>query len=83
MFPISKLAFMVIGCSMISGTPTRPWLLSNELSGEVYLDRARNSCMVKVGWHCLYQGLLLPPQAGEQELISHPLTALERYLPEL
>lgn len=37
------------GCSMISGTSTRPWLLGNELSGEVYLDHARNSCMAKVG----------------------------------
>lgn len=35
------------------------------------------------GWHSLYQGLLLPPQGGEQEIVSHPLTALEHYLPEL
>lgn len=39
--------------------------------------------MTKVGLELPYQGLLLPDQGGEWEIIAHLPTALKDYVPEL
>lgn len=69
-------------CSTISIILIRPWLLCNELGGEMSLDHTRNMCMAKVEWQYSYQGHVLFDQGGQREIVSHPLTALEHYLPE-
>lgn len=43
------LSYHPLGCSRISLIPIRPWLLSDELGGEVSLNHTRHSYMVKEG----------------------------------
>lgn len=69
---------------------TIPWfqkvLLTTDLramSWAVSFDSSRNSRIAIVDVELPYQRLLLPDQGGEWEIITHPLTALEYYLPEL